>query len=77
MSTNHAHPIFTVPFSHNTDFTVLANHCERFAQTLLETDEPAEKLALCARRNTAGWRLRLTRPTKQPRRAGCTWQLMR
>jgi len=44
-----AHPLFTVPFSHNTDFTVLANHCERFAQNLLETDEPAEKLALCAR----------------------------
>ncbi|WP_336998148.1 hypothetical protein [Leclercia sp. M50] len=43
------HPLFTVPFSHNTDFTVLANHCERFAYTLLETDEPAEKLALCAR----------------------------
>ena len=31
--------------SHNTDFTVLANHCERFAQTLLETDDAAEKLA--------------------------------
>ncbi len=60
MSTNHAHPIFTVPFSHNTDFTVLANHCERFAQTLLETDEPAEKLALCARLSAC---LALLQPT--------------
>ncbi|MCG1030971.1 hypothetical protein J5S76_03150 [Bacillus amyloliquefaciens] len=24
---------------------MLANHCERFAQTLLETDDAAEKLA--------------------------------
>jgi len=45
----HAQALFNVPFSHNTDFTELANHCERFACTLLETDDPAEKLALCAR----------------------------
>ena len=45
----HAHALLTVPFSHNSDFTELANHCERFAQTLLESDDPAQKLALCAR----------------------------
>ncbi|MCU6667265.1 hypothetical protein M8013_00620 [Enterobacteriaceae bacterium H4N4] len=45
----HAHALFTVPFSHNSDFTELANYCERFAQTLLESDEQGEKLALCAR----------------------------
>jgi len=36
----HAQALFTVPFSHNTDFTELANHCERFAHTLLESDDP-------------------------------------
>jgi hypothetical protein len=43
------HALLTTPFSHTTDFTELASHCERFAHTLLESDDPAEKLALCAR----------------------------
>ncbi|WP_285110679.1 hypothetical protein [Leclercia adecarboxylata] len=55
-----AKALFTVPFSHNTDFTELANHCERFAHTLLETDDPAEKLALCARLSAC---LALLQPT--------------
>ncbi|WP_313825177.1 hypothetical protein [Leclercia sp.] len=54
------HSLFTAPFSHNTDFTELADHCERFAHTLLETDDPAEKLALCARLSAC---LALLQPT--------------
>lgn len=54
------HSLFTVPFSHSTDFTELADHCERFAHTLLETDDPAEKLALCARLSAC---LTLLQPT--------------
>lgn len=56
----HAQALFNVPFSHNTDFTELANHCECFAHTLLETDDPAEKLALCARLSAC---LALLQPT--------------
>ncbi|VTP65693.1 Uncharacterised protein [Leclercia adecarboxylata] len=55
-----AQALFNLPFSHNTDFTELANHCERFAHTLLETDDPAEKLALCARLSAC---LALLQPT--------------
>ncbi|HKS34471.1 MAG TPA: hypothetical protein VJS14_12150 [Enterobacteriaceae bacterium] len=43
------HPLLTVPFSATTDFTVLADHCECFAQTLIEDDDPALKMALCGR----------------------------
>lgn len=45
------HPLLTVPFSATTDFTVLADHCERFAQTLIEDDDPTLKMALCGRLN--------------------------
>lgn len=58
----HDHSLFTAPFSHNTDFTELADHCERFAHTLLETDDPAEKMALCARLSAC---LALLQPTLQ------------
>ncbi|RNM19125.1 hypothetical protein EFS38_19080 [Dickeya undicola] len=54
------HPLLTVPFSAATDFTALAGHCEHFAETLIESDDPAQRLALCARL-TAG--LALLRPT--------------
>lgn len=54
------HTLFTTPFSHNTDFTELADHCERFAHTLLESDDPAEKLALCGRLSAC---LALLQPT--------------
>lgn len=54
------HSLFTTPFSHTTDFTELADHCERFAHTLLESDDPAEKLALCARLSAC---LALLQPT--------------
>lgn len=43
------HPLLDIPFSATTDFTVLADHCERFADTLIESDDPAITLALCGR----------------------------
>ncbi|MFE8153316.1 ash family protein [Brenneria goodwinii] len=54
------HPLLTVPFSAATDFTVLADHCENFAETLIESDDPALRLALGGRL-AAG--LALLRPT--------------
>lgn len=32
-----AHPLLAVPFTVATDFTVLAEHCENYAETLIET----------------------------------------
>ncbi|MEG1209731.1 MAG: hypothetical protein RSE29_01245 [Leclercia sp.] len=52
--------LLTAPISHTCDFTELADHCERFAHTLLESDDPAEKLALCARLSAC---LALLQPT--------------
>ncbi|MFT8211868.1 MAG: hypothetical protein ACMZI0_17220 [Symbiopectobacterium sp.] len=43
------HPLLSVPFSTAMDFTELAAHCGRFAETLIESEEPALKLALCER----------------------------
>ena len=43
------HSLLNTPFSATTDFTVLAERCERFADTLLESDDPTLKLALCGR----------------------------
>ncbi|MCW8154348.1 hypothetical protein [Enterobacter hormaechei] len=54
------HPLLSVPFNAATDFTVLANHCDRFAETLLESDDPALRLALCGRLAAC---LSLLRPT--------------
>ena len=34
------HPSLAVPFSATTDFTVLAGHCETFAETLIESNVP-------------------------------------
>ncbi|HCT2145609.1 TPA: hypothetical protein OTQ49_003832 [Raoultella ornithinolytica] len=34
------HPLLSVPFNAATDFTVLASHCENFAETLIENDDP-------------------------------------
>lgn len=45
------HPLLTVPFSATTDFTLLADHCEQFVETLIESDDPALKMALCGRLN--------------------------
>ncbi|EFG4857747.1 hypothetical protein A8622_003401 [Escherichia coli] len=43
------HPLLSVPFNAATDFTILADYCTRFAETLIETDDPALRLALCGR----------------------------
>ena len=45
------HPLLTVPFSATMDFTVLAEHCEHFAQMLIEDDDPTLKMAICGRLN--------------------------
>jgi len=54
------HDLFTVPFSAATDFTDLADCCDRFAETLMECHEPVEKMALLGR---IGACLALLRPT--------------
>lgn len=54
------HPLLSVPFSAATDFTVLADHCENFVETLIESEDPSLRLAL------SGWLtagLALLRPT--------------
>ncbi len=54
------HPLLAVPFNATTDFTVLASHCETFAETLIESDDPTLKMALCGRINAC---LTLLQPT--------------
>jgi hypothetical protein len=54
------HPLLSVHFNAATDFTVLADHCENFAETLIENDDPTLKMALCGRLNAA---LTLLQPT--------------
>ena len=54
------HPLLAAPFDAATDFTVLADHCENFAGTLIENDDPVLKMALCGRLNAA---LTLLQPT--------------
>ncbi|TCL06279.1 hypothetical protein [Sodalis ligni] len=43
------HPLLSIPFSAATDFTELAGYCELCAETLLESDDPALRMALCGR----------------------------
>lgn len=43
--------LLSVPFSAATDFTVLADRCETFAETLIESNDPTLKMALCGRLN--------------------------
>ncbi|WP_039057069.1 hypothetical protein [Enterobacter sp. Bisph1] len=52
--------LLTVPFNHATDFLELADNCERFAEVLVECDDPALKLALCGRLSAC---LALLQPT--------------
>ncbi|HCL5254318.1 TPA: hypothetical protein N2G30_004550 [Salmonella enterica] len=54
------HPLLAVPFNAATDFTVLASHCENFAEILIESNDPALRLALCGRLAAC---LALLRPT--------------
>ncbi|HHG9496577.1 TPA: hypothetical protein ACPY0B_002596 [Citrobacter farmeri] len=57
---NQTHPLLVVPFNTTTDFTVLASHCEAFAETLIESNDLALKMALCGRINAC---LTLLQPT--------------
>ncbi|WP_353733478.1 hypothetical protein [Escherichia coli] len=52
--------LLAVPFSAATDFTDLAEYCDRVATTLIECRDLALKTALCGRLNTC---LALLRPT--------------
>lgn len=54
------HPLLAVPFNAATDFTVLADHCENFAETLIESNDPTLKMALCGRINAC---MTLLQPT--------------
>ena len=54
------HPLLAVSFNAATEFTALADHCEDFAETLIENDDPILKMALCGRLNAC---LTLLRPT--------------
>lgn len=46
---NQIHPLLSIPFSAATDFIALADCCERFAEALTESRDPALRLALCGR----------------------------
>jgi len=39
----------TLSFDIDTDFTVLADYCERFAESLIESAKPGERRVLCYR----------------------------
>ncbi|MBJ5867690.1 hypothetical protein JGL56_08110 [Salmonella enterica subsp. enterica serovar Derby] len=52
--------LLSVPFCAATDFTVLADYCETFAETLIESNDPIFKMALCGRLNAC---LSLLQPT--------------
>ncbi|HCB4516391.1 TPA: hypothetical protein MZO83_000391 [Salmonella enterica] len=54
------HPLLAVPLNAATDFIVLADHCENFAETLIESKDIVLKMALCGRLNAA---LTLLQPT--------------
>lgn len=43
------HPLLLVPFSAATEFTVMADYCENFAETLAECNDPALRMALYGR----------------------------
>jgi hypothetical protein len=55
-----SHSLFTTPFDHTTDFTELADNCERFVDVLVECEDPAQKMALCGRLSAC---LALLQPT--------------
>ncbi|XBS69570.1 hypothetical protein ABK905_25005 [Acerihabitans sp. KWT182] len=49
MILNQTHPLLSITFSPTTDFTELAEYCEQFAETLLESSDPRLRHALCER----------------------------
>ncbi|MFK3662064.1 hypothetical protein ACI2I2_16350 [Scandinavium sp. NPDC088450] len=52
--------VLTLPFSAATDFTDLADYCDRFAEILIECDDTTQNLALLGRLSAC---LALLRPT--------------
>lgn len=60
MAINQPHSLFTLPFTHATDFTELADHCEHFAHALADCLDPQQKMALCGRLSAC---LALLQPT--------------
>lgn len=52
--------VLAIPFNAATDFTDLAECCDRFAETLMDCDDPAYKMALLGRMGAC---LALLRPT--------------
>ncbi len=41
--------LITLPFNHATNFTELANNCERFTDALVDCEQRAHKMALYGR----------------------------
>lgn len=60
MSRTQTSSLFTLPFTHATDFTELADNCEHFAQALAYCQDPQQKMALCGRLSAC---LALLQPT--------------
>lgn len=52
--------LLDLPFNATTDFTVLADYCARFAETLIESDDSILRHALCGRLHAA---ITLLQPT--------------
>jgi len=46
---NQTHPLLSIPFNADTDFTVLADHCHQLAEAQAESLDPALRMALCGR----------------------------
>jgi hypothetical protein len=46
---NQTHPLLTIPFNADSDFTVLADHCHQLAEAQAESLDPALRMALCGR----------------------------
>ncbi len=55
-----SHPLLSIRFNAATDFTVLSGYCENFAKTMVESNDPALKMALCDKLNAC---LTLLQPT--------------
>lgn len=55
-----SHSLFTLPFTHTTDFLELADHCESFAHGIASSEDPQQKMALCGRLSAC---LALLQPT--------------
>ena len=60
MATTSTHPLIDIPFTPATNFLELADNCQYFAQSLTESIDVTEKLALCGRLSAC---LALLQPT--------------